>query len=441
MISVLICDDDAVSRHLVKRAVTKKFNAQVFEAADGLEALEILQKEPVNLVVLDLEMPLMSGLDVVRSMRRSPAFASIPVVIISGNKDSATVLEAVRLHVGDFVAKPVDPDVLTGRLTRIVTALNERALTPKRASGSVGLNATALLADGDAEFREYFKGIAGSRCVLSEADTGSRALRTCLKTPPDVLFVGNELGLMGAEELVAQMRAIRTKAIRIIAIPLKSEAQSVRDTGLYDDVLLRSYDPAKFEKEIARLLRPLAPFELLTEHVPNIRTRLLRAAEQVFGKMLSTDVEPTAAPTDSTGAVASAAVTITTSAFLATLRVRFDMDSGRHLAGAFLESDPSGLADDDILSVAGELANVLAGRLHAAFEEIKLESAIGLPALAIEAGDQRAPVDEGALDQYFRAVDKPVTFELDLAVGAVATAEDAPTIDEESGVAMLRTDA
>ncbi len=111
------------------------------------------------------------------------------------------------------------------------------------------------------------------------------------------------------------------------------------------------------------------------------------------------------------------------------------------LAGAFLESDPAGLGDDDVTSVAGEVANVLAGRLHATFQEHKLEASMGLPTLSTDDPRAEEATREGTmgLDQYFRAVDKPVTFEVDLSVEPVASTGGVP-VDQETGVGMLRAD-
>ncbi len=442
MLNVLICDDEAIGRHLIRRAASKAFNCRIIEATDGLEALDALQTESIDVVVMDLEMPVLGGLQVLRAMRASHALDTIPVVIISAKNETSTVLEAVKLHVEDIIAKPIDLEALITRFVRLGRVIGERQTnTRRRTTGSLGPDATALLADGDAEYRHFFSGIVGSRCVLSDADSGSRALRACLKTPPDVLFIGTELGLMGAPELVERVRAIRSKAVRIVAIPLKSEGQAARDSGLFDDVLIRTYDSSKFEAEIARLLRPLAPFEILSEQLPDIRTRLLRAVEQAFGRMLKTDVEPMAAPAPSGQARAVAEIAITTPTFIVTLRIRFDIPTGRRLAAAFLESDASDLSDDDVASVGGELANVLAGRLHAMLEERRVESALGLPVLGTEppSGADSEPANEEAFDQHFRAVNQDITFQLDLTVEATA-ATPVATVDEESGAAMLRAD-
>jgi two-component system chemotaxis response regulator CheY len=440
--SVLVCDDDLVSRRIIKRTIARKSSATVFEASDGLEALELLQTHPFDLLIIDLEMPVMGGIEVIKTIRRSQSLASIRVVVISGHKENDVVIDAVKLKVSDFLVKPIDQDFLASRMARLISAIGERRVTPRRTSG-LSANAVALIADGDPDFRQYFKDVVGTRCTLREAGSGAEALRMCLRENPDVLFVGTDLGLLRATEVVTHVRAAKGDQIRVIGIPAKSEAEAARRLGLYDEVLARSYDPARFGRDIARLLRPLVPFELLTQEVPNIRTRVLRAAEQVFGRMLSTDVEPAERPAEITGPRASATVTITRPTFVATLRVRFDLASGRVLAGAFLECDGSDLGDEDVVSVAGELVNVLGGRILAAFNEARLEASIGLPELSTEtAGTASTPErsDGPSLDQHFRAVDKPVTFQLDLAVAAAATDEQAPMIDQESGVTMLRAD-
>jgi two-component system, chemotaxis family, protein-glutamate methylesterase/glutaminase len=106
-ISVLVVDDSRVYRKLIIDVVGKLPNARVIgEAADGLEALEALQGGPVDLVLLDVEMPNMDGLATLQEIRRR--HAQTGVVMISGtNKRAADItIQALELGALDFIPKP-----------------------------------------------------------------------------------------------------------------------------------------------------------------------------------------------------------------------------------------------------------------------------------------------------------------------------------------------
>jgi hypothetical protein len=136
-------------------------------------------------------------------------------------------------------------------------------------------------------------------------------------------------------------------------------------------------------------------------------------------------------------------VTLTTEALIATVRIRFGMTAGRALAGAFLETDGADLSDEDVVSTAGELLNMLIGRLNAGFQERKVEGTIGLPVLETEAdGAPIVPIPQDhGVDVHFGETDGPVSFQVVLTVDYLATTESGVSVDEESGVTMIRSDA
>jgi CheY-like chemotaxis protein len=113
---VLLVDDDAGSR-LFARAVLEKRGYTVLEAEDGVEALHRLRhEEPVALVIADLNMPHMDGLELLWEMRGSPEWAGVPVLVLTGENDE--VLEAKLIDEGadDYVCKPLEPRLFLARV-------------------------------------------------------------------------------------------------------------------------------------------------------------------------------------------------------------------------------------------------------------------------------------------------------------------------------------
>jgi two-component system, chemotaxis family, response regulator Rcp1 len=113
---VLLVEDNPGDVDLVTDAV-RGFPCDVSVASDGVEALEFLRKEgrhrgaiEPDLVLLDLNLPRLSGREVLAQVKQDPALKHIPVVILSSSQARHDLLETYRLHANCFVTKPVDLD-------------------------------------------------------------------------------------------------------------------------------------------------------------------------------------------------------------------------------------------------------------------------------------------------------------------------------------------
>lgn len=124
---ILIVDDDIGIRALVRRTFAREFDVDIVEASDGAIALERLSTAPVDLVILDLLMPSLSGLETLEAIRRSKTYSGIPVLVLSGNRGESQVRRSLELAADDFVAKPFNPAMLASRCRLLL----ERSRKPK----------------------------------------------------------------------------------------------------------------------------------------------------------------------------------------------------------------------------------------------------------------------------------------------------------------------
>jgi two-component system KDP operon response regulator KdpE len=111
-VSVLVVDDEPPIRRLL-RATLGAQGHQVVEAAGGVEALEQIERERPDLVILDLGLPDLSGLEVIRSVR---AHSSLPIVVLSVRADERDKVEALDLGADDYLTKPFGTDELVARV-------------------------------------------------------------------------------------------------------------------------------------------------------------------------------------------------------------------------------------------------------------------------------------------------------------------------------------
>jgi class 3 adenylate cyclase/CheY-like chemotaxis protein len=112
--SLLIVDDDQDNRDLLARRL-QRLGYQVAVAANGLEGLELIQARKFDLVLLDLIMPGMDGLEALRQARQRHSMSELPVIVITGRDSSADVVEALRFGANDYVTKPVEFAVVQAR--------------------------------------------------------------------------------------------------------------------------------------------------------------------------------------------------------------------------------------------------------------------------------------------------------------------------------------
>jgi CheY-like chemotaxis protein len=114
--SILVVDDDASSRLLV-RAVLEKRGYQVVEAGDGLEALQAMDGEDqVGLVVADLNMPNMDGLELMWALREDEDQSDLPVIIVTGEVDEILETQLMEEGADDYIRKPLDPRLFLARV-------------------------------------------------------------------------------------------------------------------------------------------------------------------------------------------------------------------------------------------------------------------------------------------------------------------------------------
>jgi len=113
--SILVVDDDRVNRTLLARTL-EALGHRVLTAANGSKALELLQVEEPDIVLLDIVMPVIDGVTVLARMKGDPALRAVPVIMISALEDFDSVVRCIELGAEDYLQKPFDPVLLRARI-------------------------------------------------------------------------------------------------------------------------------------------------------------------------------------------------------------------------------------------------------------------------------------------------------------------------------------
>jgi putative two-component system response regulator len=112
---ILAVDDTPENLDVVKGLLTPEFVVKA--AVNGMMALKIVEKQPPDLILLDIRMPQMDGFEVCRKLKANEASADIPVIFLTGESDGASEAEALETGAAGFITKPIDPDVLLAKIS------------------------------------------------------------------------------------------------------------------------------------------------------------------------------------------------------------------------------------------------------------------------------------------------------------------------------------
>ena len=112
---ILVVDDNASNRDLLSRRL-QRHRHTILQAEDGATALALVEKEALDLILLDLMMPGINGYDVLKLLKRDPRFRDIPVIMISALSELDSIVRCIEAGADDYLAKPFDPTLLRARV-------------------------------------------------------------------------------------------------------------------------------------------------------------------------------------------------------------------------------------------------------------------------------------------------------------------------------------
>jgi adenylate cyclase len=126
--SILVVDDNRMNRLMLARGLEQQGH-QVSFAAHGLQALEMMQNQAFDLVLLDIEMPEMNGYEVLEQLRADPHWRDIPVIMISAVDEIDSVVKCIEMGAADYLNKPFNPVLLKARIN---ASLEKKRLLDKQ---------------------------------------------------------------------------------------------------------------------------------------------------------------------------------------------------------------------------------------------------------------------------------------------------------------------
>ncbi|MDR0315460.1 MAG: response regulator [Treponema sp.] len=119
-LTIMIVDDSRIMRNTVKGVFSGMGVACIYvEAGDGQEALRQLGLYPVDLVLLDWNMPRLSGIDFLKQVRSMEKYRALPIIMVTSESAKFNVIEALKNGATDYITKPINLDLFKGKLIKL----------------------------------------------------------------------------------------------------------------------------------------------------------------------------------------------------------------------------------------------------------------------------------------------------------------------------------
>lgn len=243
---VLICDDNAVNRFVSKRLLTQMLGCTVAECENGAEALSIVGRSSVDLVLLDVAMPVLDGFETLQALRDAPEYKHIPVVIMTAERRIEIVRKFVELGIAGYVLKPLRAE----KFRAVIDGVRRNLRSTSQIS--LGRDTPALLVDGNLNYRQFFVQETERYGPIIQAESGAAAVAMFSRGAARIVFIGEDLGVIKADRLVQKLRAMASAyPIRIVALTEKPDGN--RPPGI-DALMLRTFVASAHHESIRRFV-------------------------------------------------------------------------------------------------------------------------------------------------------------------------------------------
>jgi two-component system cell cycle response regulator len=252
---VLTVDDSKTVRIIVKKAF-KAFDCEIFEAGNGVEGLAVAAKETPDLILLDVTMPVMDGVEMLTRLKADPALKAIPVIMLTAEGGRDNVLKIAKIGVRDYLVKPFKEDVLIDKCGRVIDLkpLND---SPSKTKTIFDPADILVVEDKPAIVQQIQEGLKHTPWKIRGVSTQGEAIDQCAKASPDIVIVSLSLPDESAFTLFRLIRTnVKTKYTPVFALVVKTETtqQQQAQTLGFSAIITKPIDTSDLESKIAKAM-------------------------------------------------------------------------------------------------------------------------------------------------------------------------------------------
>jgi two-component system cell cycle response regulator len=252
---ILTVDDSKTVRIIVRKAF-RAFDCDIIEAANGVEGLAVASKEMPDLVLLDVTMPVMDGVETLTKLKSDPQLKGIPVMMLTAEGGREQVLKIAKIGVRDYIVKPFKEDVLVEKANRIVD-LKPLAEGPTKIRSILDPADVLVVDDKPAIIQQIQDGLKHTPWKIHGAVSQAEALEFFNRQVPDLIVISLALPEESAFALFRNIRANpKTKYTPVFALVVKTETaiQNQAQQAGFSYIITKPIDLSELEGRMARAM-------------------------------------------------------------------------------------------------------------------------------------------------------------------------------------------
>ncbi len=252
----LLTVDDSKTVRIIVRKAFKGFDCEILEAGNGVEGLAVASKEMPDLILLDVTMPVMDGVEMLTKLKSDPALKGIPVMMLTAEGGRDHVLKIAKIGVRDYLVKPFKEEVLIEKAGRIID-LKPLSEAPAKAKSIFDPADILIVEDKPAIIQQIQEGLKHTPWKVHGVATQGEAIDFCSRTPPDLILVSLSLPDESAFTLFRLVRTnVKTKYTPVFALVVKTETtqQQQAQTLGFNAIVTKPIDLGELETKMAKAM-------------------------------------------------------------------------------------------------------------------------------------------------------------------------------------------
>jgi two-component system, cell cycle response regulator len=253
---ILTVDDSKTVRIIVKKAF-KSYDCEIIEAANGVEGLATAAKETPDVILLDVTMPVMDGVEMLTKLKSDPALKGIPVIMLTAEGGRDNVLKIAKIGVRDYIVKPFKEELLMEKVGRIIDLKPIGDGAQAKAKSIFDPANILVVEDKPAIVQQIQEGIKHTPWKITGVNTAGEAIDHCGKNTPDLVIISLSLPDEGAFTLFRLLRTnVKTKYTPIFGLVVKTDTtvlQQAQQVG-FTSIVTKPIEIADLEAKIAKAM-------------------------------------------------------------------------------------------------------------------------------------------------------------------------------------------
>ena len=275
-LSFLVVDDFEAMRRVTANQLRQLGAEKILTAKDGKEAMRILKSQPVDVVLSDWNMPIMSGLELLKAIREDSKLFAVPFIMITAEAERPRIEEAIACGVTSMILKPYSPGQLMTRVEKALTWKPSRAVAAAaaiapaarpKAAAVAAVSAvtkepsrpTILIVDDTPDNLMLLSSLLKEEYRVRLAQNGAKALEICSSDdPPDLVLLDIMMPVMDGFDVAKHMREHPTsESIPVIFVTAMTSADARlkgMDLGAVD-FITKPIDPEQLKHRVRNFMR------------------------------------------------------------------------------------------------------------------------------------------------------------------------------------------